>query len=110
MKTTSFNYDNMNIITYDWFLKTLYFKDQAILIHNTKDNDFIINRKIYLDKDFYNNKTLWIKIKKFFHYYLWFNFNNKNQFMDFINSCFRFNNFNIKLYDHYTHYTWLTLF
>lgn len=110
MKTTNFNYDNMNLIIYDWFLKTLYFKDQAILIHNTKDNIFIINKKLFHDNDLYKSRSLWIKVKKFFRYYLWYRLDNKNQFMNFINNCFKYNDTKIRLYNHYIHYNWLNIF
>lgn len=99
-----FEYDNMKIIYFDkknyvW----LSFKDKIYLIKDCKENKLIINKSLYQDYkiNYFNNKTLFEKVKKFLVYYFSIHINNKKDFENFINYCFQYNEYKIEKYNWY---------
>lgn len=111
MDIKNYKYQNMDIINYDDILYCLSYKWIVYLILNKKENQFIINKDLFLncDLNIFNNKTLLHKVKTFFQWYLWKSIINKNDFMNFINQCYNYNWIDIRLYDKYF-YKWICLY
>lgn len=85
------SYDDMKIKIIDNRLYCLEFKNVVYLVLDKEKNNYFINRKLYNDKDCFNSKALFNKVKKFFRYYLEKTLINKQDFINFINQC---NNYN----------------